>query len=59
MAEGLRELGLPFDKVDVDTDPALRERFGRRVPVLTDQHATVLCEGRWDAAVLRARLGLK
>lgn len=32
--------------VDVDGDPALRERYGLRVPVLVDEHGAVICEGR-------------
>lgn len=28
------ELGVEFDEVDVDTDPALRAEYGDRVPVI-------------------------
>jgi hypothetical protein len=34
MAAQLRALGVDFDKVDVDSDPHLRLRYGRDVPVL-------------------------
>jgi hypothetical protein len=34
MAAQLRALGLEFDEVDVDSDPHLRLRYGRDVPVL-------------------------
>ena len=50
------DLGESFDEVDVDTDPALRERFDEEVPV-------TFVDGRqhdfWrvDEARLRAALG--
>lgn len=59
MAETLVRLGVAFDKVDVDTDPVLRERYGTRVPVLAGRDGDAICEGRADAETLRARLGLK
>jgi hypothetical protein len=59
MAEDLRVLGVPFDKVDVDADPALAERYGSRVPVLADRDGIEICHGRVDRAGLRARLGLE
>ena len=34
MAAQLRALGVEFEKVDVDSDPQLRVRYGRDVPVL-------------------------
>jgi hypothetical protein len=34
MAAQLRGLGIEFDEVDVDSDPHLRLRYGRDVPVL-------------------------
>jgi len=34
MAAALRDLGHTFLEVDVDTDPALEDRFGEKVPVL-------------------------
>jgi Glutaredoxin-like domain (DUF836) len=34
MAQRLRALGVAFDQVDVDSDPELRLKYGRDVPVL-------------------------
>jgi glutaredoxin len=34
MAAQLRALGVAFEEIDVDTDPQLRLRYGRDVPVL-------------------------
>jgi hypothetical protein len=34
MAARLRALGIAFDEIDVDSDPQLRLRYGRDVPVL-------------------------
>jgi hypothetical protein len=34
MARELRSLGIEFDEIDVDSDPRLRLRYGREVPVL-------------------------
>jgi glutaredoxin len=34
MAAQLRSLGIDFEEVDVDSDPHLRLRYGRDVPVL-------------------------
>ncbi len=39
MAAGLRALGVVFDEIDVDTDPQLRVRYGRDVPVLVLEDA--------------------
>ena len=36
MAAALRSRGVAFEEIDVDSDPALREKYGLRVPVLTD-----------------------
>jgi hypothetical protein len=41
--------------VDVDEDPALRRRFGERVPVLVAD-GRVLCEAHFDEAAVRAYL---
>jgi hypothetical protein len=44
MAGQLRALGIDFDEIDVDSDPQLRLRYGRDVPVLvTDE---VVCMHR-------------
>ena len=34
MAAELRALGVAFEEIDVDSDPHLRLRYGRDVPVL-------------------------
>lgn len=34
MARELRALGVAFEEIDVDSDPALRLTYGRDVPVL-------------------------
>ena len=52
MARLLRAFGVSFEEVDVDTDESLRERYGDRVPVLTDAAGRELCHGRLDPAVL-------
>ena len=39
MAAQLRALNIPFDEVDVDTDPHLRLRYGRDVPVLVTENS--------------------
>jgi glutaredoxin len=52
MARLLRAFGVSFEELDVDTDEALRQRYGDRVPVLTDAAGKELCCGRLDPAVL-------
>ena len=42
MAQALRARGVPFEEIDVDADPALRKRYGERVPVLTDAEGNEL-----------------
>jgi len=59
MTETLRGLGVAFRKVDVDEDPAPRERFGLRIPVLARQDGTEICEGHVEPQALRRRLGLE
>jgi glutaredoxin len=41
MAAQLQALGVEFDKVDVDSDPQLRLRYGRDVPVLVFQDVVI------------------
>jgi len=55
MAGALRALGVKFAEFDVDADPALAERYGRKVPVLTDGEGREICHARLDAQALRAR----
>lgn len=52
MAAALRSRAIAFDEVDVDGDAALREKYGRLVPVLTDAQGNELCHYRLDPAVL-------
>jgi hypothetical protein len=52
MARTLRAFGVAFEEVDVDSSPALKERYGERVPVLTDAAGTELCHARLEPAVL-------
>ncbi|MFN2643611.1 MAG: glutaredoxin family protein [Burkholderiales bacterium] len=52
MARALRTFGVRFEEVMVDDDPLLAERYGLRVPVLTDAAGTELCHGRLDPALL-------
>ncbi len=42
-----------IELVDVDTDPALKERYGLRIPVLAAGER-VVCEARMDEAALDA-----
>jgi hypothetical protein len=39
--------GVPIDVVDVDLDPAVRARYGHKVPVLLFA-GELLCHGRLD-----------
>ncbi|MGH8688023.1 MAG: glutaredoxin family protein [Burkholderiales bacterium] len=59
MAEALRTRGVAFEEVDVDNDPRLVARYGRRVPVLADERGEEICHARLDEAALRSRLGLE
>jgi glutaredoxin len=52
MARELRARGVAFEEIDVDADPALEERYGERVPVLTDAQGDELCHYRLDPAAL-------
>lgn len=42
-----------LQEVDVDSCPDLRERFGRRIPVLVSEDGQVLAEGRLDPQSLQ------
>ncbi|HEX5092516.1 MAG TPA: glutaredoxin family protein [Burkholderiales bacterium] len=59
LADELARLGVPFVDVDVDSDAALRARYGARVPVLAAADGRELAAGRIEPAGLRARLGLE
>ena len=52
MGSELRARGVAFEEIDVDADPALEERYGERVPVLTDAQGNELCHYRLDPAAL-------
>ena len=41
MAAQLAAIGIAFDKVDVDSDPHLRLRYGRDVPVLVSGEVVI------------------
>ena len=59
MARALRALGVDFEEIDVDADPALASRYDERVPVLTDAAGLEICHTRLDEAALRARLAVR
>jgi hypothetical protein len=59
MAHALRALAVPFVEIDVDADAALEERYGDRVPVLTDEAGAEICHARLDEAALQARLAVR
>jgi hypothetical protein len=59
MAQALHARGVAFSEIDVDADPALEERYGDRVPVLTDASDVEICFGRLDEAALQARLAVR
>lgn len=44
--------------VNIDTNPALREQFDWRVPVLACE-TEVICEGRLDEDAVRDALGIR
>jgi glutaredoxin len=50
-----REIPLAYEVVDIDGDPALRDRYDQRVPVILvgDQ---AICEGRVTLTGLRSAL---
>ncbi len=59
MARALRKLGVEFEELDVDADPALAARYGELVPVLTDAAGAEICHYHLDEAALRARLAVR
>ena len=59
MARALRALGVQFEEVDVDADPALESRYGELVPLLADAAGVEICRTRLDEAALRARLAVR
>lgn len=57
LAPILREAAATLTVVDVDTDAALRERYGLRVPVLV-LDGEVIAEARLDHDAVRDALGI-
>ena len=53
MARELRLLGIDFEEIDVDTTSSLKEKYGKRVPVLTVATGTEICHYRLDEAALK------
>jgi hypothetical protein len=51
MAAALETAGVRFDKVNVDADPGLRDRYGMAVPVLV-KDGVELCRHRLTAEAL-------
>ncbi len=49
----LRGHDVRLEEVDVDSTPALRDRYGLRVPVLVCADGEVLAEGRLDPAIVQ------
>lgn len=55
MAAGLDALGVDYEVVDIDRDPALKTRYDWEVPVLTGPAGEV-CRHFFDPAAVRAAL---
>ncbi len=47
--------GIPVDVTDVDRDPALRERYGHKIPVLK-LGGELVCHGHLDASEVHKAL---
>jgi hypothetical protein len=56
MAVALRQRGVDFEELDVDTDPALEERYGELVPVLVKADGTEVCHYHLDEGALQKAL---
>jgi hypothetical protein len=56
MAAGLRARGIAFVEFDVDADPALEERYGELVPVLTRPDGSEICHYHLDEQALKRAL---
>jgi hypothetical protein len=50
-------LGGTLGEVDIDTDPALSERYGREIPVLLDADGRVVAKLRDPVEKIAKRLG--
>jgi hypothetical protein len=51
-------IGGTLEIVDVDSDPALAERWGNEIPVLLDAEGRVVAKARDGATKIGRRLGL-
>jgi hypothetical protein len=52
----IRDAGETLQIVDVDSDPALAERWGMEIPVLLDGEGRVVAKARDSGARIRRRL---
>jgi glutaredoxin-like protein DUF836 len=55
MAQQLRALKVDFEEIDVDSDPHLRLRYGRDVPVLTLSDETICRHRLTPEAIAKLR----
>jgi glutaredoxin len=55
MAAQLRSLNIDFEEIDVDSDPHLRLRHGRDVPVLVLQDVVVVKHRLTPEAIAKLR----
>lgn len=56
MADGLTAMGLVFEWIDIDTDPALKTRYDWDVPVLVGAGREI-CRHFFDPVAVRDHLG--
>ncbi len=54
--EPIRDSGESLQVVDVDSDPALAERWGLEIPVLLDGEGRVVAKAKDSGARIRRRL---
>ena len=53
MAQALRQLGVEFEEIDVDSDPRLDQLYGADVPVLKKEDGTEICRHRLTPEAIR------
>ena len=53
MAAALRQLGIEFEEIDVDSDPRLDQLYGADVPVLQAADGKELCRHRLTPEAIR------
>ena len=53
MAAALRQLGVDFEEIDVDSDPRLDQLYGADVPVLQRADGSELCRHRLTPEAIR------